>query len=303
MVHQSPHDLSSAGTPTIIRIHLTHGLEISCRTWGNPNPTGTPIVMVHGLASNAQLWDGAARHLSALGHGVVAIDQRGHGTSDKPDDGYDMDTVTDDLAAVIDSLTTNDATWSRPIVIGQSWGGNIVVHLAWKHAQRIRGVCAVDGGTIDLKSAFPDWEDCASQLAPPHIAGTRYDRLWAAIKATHPDWPDDAIDATLANMEHLPDGTVRPWLTRDRHMKILRGLWEHSPHDLFPDITVPVMFAPALDDSDFSHNKRASLERAVQSLDRSRVAPFIGADHDLHAQYPRQFADAIHAAITEGFFA
>lgn len=90
-------------------------------------------------------------------------------------------------------------------------------------------VCAVDGGTIDLKSVFPDWDDCAHQLAPPHIAGTRYDRLWAAIKATHPDWSDDAIDATLANMEHLPDGTVRPWLTRERHMKILRGLWEHTP--------------------------------------------------------------------------
>lgn len=271
--------------------------------WGAPTSTGTPIVMVHGLASNAQLWDGAARHLRALGHGVVAIDQRGHGTSDKPDNGYDMDTVTDDLAAFLDSLADDNAAWSRPVVIGQSWGGNIVVHLAWKYAQRLRGVCAVDGGTIDLKSAFPDWDDCAHQLAPPHIAGTRYDRLWAAIKATHPDWSDDAIDATLANMEHLPDGTVRPWLTRERHMKILRGLWEHTPHDLFPHIAVPVMFTPAIDDSEFSHRKLVALERAEQSLGSCRIVPFHGADHDLHAQHPRQFADAIHSAITEGFFA
>lgn len=284
-------------------VRLADDLQLSCRVWAAPSERGIPIVMVHGLASNAKLWDGSARHLTTHGHGVIAIDQRGHGTSDKPDEGYDMNTVTDDLATLLDILAQRDESWTRPLVVGQSWGGNVVIHLAARHPSKVRGVCAVDGGTIDLKSAFPNWDDCAQHLAPPHIAGTRYDRLWAAIKATHPDWSDDAVDATLANMEHLPDGTVRPWLTRERHMKILRGLWEHSPHHLFSQISVPVMFTPAIDDSDFSNRKRSALDVAEQHIRRCKVVPFIGADHDLHAQHPRQFADVIHDSITEGFFA
>ena len=54
-------------------------------------PEKPPIVLVHGLASNAMLWQGAATALAARGHRVIAIDQRGHGLSSKPESGYDID--------------------------------------------------------------------------------------------------------------------------------------------------------------------------------------------------------------------
>jgi len=47
----------------------------------------TPFVLVHGLASNARLWDGVARRLAGAGHSSAAVDLRGHGRSDKPDTG------------------------------------------------------------------------------------------------------------------------------------------------------------------------------------------------------------------------
>src|SRR5262249_8634210 len=56
-----------------------------------------PFVLVHGLASNARLWDGVAEHLHAAGHTVVVIDQRGHGLSDAPESGYDLETAVGDL--------------------------------------------------------------------------------------------------------------------------------------------------------------------------------------------------------------
>ena len=40
---------------------------------------GRPVLLVHGLSSNARLWDAVARHLD--GHPVVAVDLRGHGAS------------------------------------------------------------------------------------------------------------------------------------------------------------------------------------------------------------------------------
>ena len=70
----------------------------------NMEGTQVPFLLVHGLASNARMWDGVAAVLAAAGHPVVAVDQRGHGRSSKPDEGYDFVTVVADLVALIASL-------------------------------------------------------------------------------------------------------------------------------------------------------------------------------------------------------
>ncbi|MBU6240677.1 MAG: alpha/beta hydrolase [Acidobacteria bacterium] len=284
-------------------IAVRDGLELHCVVWsGNTAPGAAPFLLVHGLASNARLWDGVARHLVELGHPVVAVDQRGHGHSTKPDDGFDMATVADDLALLIDALG-----FERPVVAGQSWGANVVVELAHRSPDSVRGVVAVDGGTIELRRHFPEWDDCAAQLAPPNLLGMPLSRLEAAMRSAHPDWPEEGIAGSLANMEVLADGTIRPWLTRDRHMKILRGLWEHDPHALFPAIEVPVLFMPAAAPAGtqvrgWAADKRESVERAVAALRRGGVSWFHGADHDLHAQHPRRVAQELHAETREGLF-
>lgn len=290
--------------PRFDNISLPNGISLHVVDWSASCDEmaghSTPVILVHGLASNARLWDCAARELTRLGHRVIAIDQRGHGRSDKPDDGYDIATVTNDLSLLIDSLVTRDVHWSRPLVIGQSWGGNVVIELAHRCGDKIRGVCAVDGGIIHLQRHFPDWNDCASVMAPPRLAGTKATRLRSAIRSMHPDWHDDAVDGAMHNMEHLDDGTVQPWLTFDRHITVLRGLWEHSPFDLFASINVPVMLMPAIADGD--DDKRARAREADELLARGLICWFDNADHDLHAQQPENFARAVHDAIVSGHF-
>ena len=113
------------------------GLGLAVLVWpdvfpgsGSCRPDG--VVLVHGLASNARLWDGVATELARRDHPVAAIDLRGHGRSDKPDGGHDGATVADDVALVVDALG-----WSRPAVVGQSWGGNVVVELAHRHPEAV----------------------------------------------------------------------------------------------------------------------------------------------------------------------
>jgi pimeloyl-ACP methyl ester carboxylesterase len=281
--------------------HITvgAGVRVAVTRWpAADDDPGVPIILVHGLASNARLWDGAAAALSARGHPVVALDQRGHGASDKPDNGYDMATVADDLAALVEALG-----WDRPVVAGQSWGGNVVIELAHRRPELVRGVCAVDGGMIELADRFPTWDECAAALRPPDLTGLRATRLEALLRAAHPDWPDAAISGTLANMEVLPDGTVRPWLTLERHLAVLRGLWEHRPTTRFATLAVPVLFCPA-DSGEvaWTHDKEAALARAESLLARARTVWFRPADHDLHAQHPVRFAEVLHTATTDGFF-
>ena len=292
-------------SPESSRIQVRDGTQLRVLEWSSPNTSpGAPIVLVHGLASNARLWDGPARHLAQLGHAVVAIDLRGHGHSDKVDHGYSVPEVAHDVADVLLALKSRQKKWDRPIVAGQSWGGNIVVELAHSHGDMVRGIVAVDGGTIELASAFPEWDECKRTLAPPALAGMKYDKLRSYIRAAHPDWSEEAIDGQMHNMEHLADGTIRPHLTFERHLVVLRGLWEHKPSALWPHIAVPVLFTPASRNND-EHTvvKKDQIELALRMLRSATVEWFNPADHDLHAQYPDRFAAVVDNAITTGFFA
>jgi pimeloyl-ACP methyl ester carboxylesterase len=232
---------------------------------------------------------------------VVAVDLRGHGLSEKPDDGYDMQSVTNDVAGLLRVLATQG--YVRPVVIGQSLGGNVVVELAHKYPELVRGVVAVDGGFLELQEHFPQWEECSVALRPPNLLGTPVARMRGYMEGAHPDWPKTGIDGSMANFEHLPDGTIRPWLSLERHLMVLRGLWEHKPTHIYKDITVPVMFVPAEGPGGvFSDTKRQAVERALHSVPKVRVEWFSPADHDLHAQHPVRFAQVVHSATTDRFF-
>ena len=291
-------------TPTSRYITLRDGVQLRILEWSRPEDSpGVPILLVHGLASNARLWDGPARRLTELGHAVVAVDLRGHGLSDKPDDGYEINMVADNIAEVITALRPHQSAAQKPLVIGQSWGGNLVVELAHRHPELIRGIVAVDGGTIELSKAFPNWDECERTLRPPAIAGMQYDRLRSYIRAAHQDWSEEAIDGQMYNMERLEDGTIRPHLTMERHIKILHSLWQHMPSTLWENITVPVLFTPAAkQEDDHTRTKRAQIAQALRVLPRAKVEWFEPADHDLHAQFPHRFAAVIDDALTTGFF-
>ena len=285
-------------------VSVGDGTKLRIIDWSpHSTPTGIPIVLIHGLASNARLWDGPARCLSHMGHQVVAVDLRGHGHSDKPDHGYSVPEISADVAHLIEQLSSKSSTWQRPLVIGQSWGGNIVVELAARFSELIRGIVAVDGGTIDLSQAFPTWDECERILRPPHLVGMEYNRLRSYIRAAHPDWNEEAIDGQMHNMERRPDDTIAPYLTMERHMTILQHLWHDCPADKWPHINVPVMFTPASRSND-EHTtlKRQQIAHAMTQLSQVRVEWFEPADHDLHAQFPDRFAAVVDHAISTGFF-
>jgi pimeloyl-ACP methyl ester carboxylesterase len=248
-----------------------------------------PVLLVHGLASNARLWDGVGAALAERGHRVVAIDQRGHGLSDKPDDGYDFTTITDDLLAVLDGLS-----WDQAVVAGQSWGGNVAVELAWRSPDRVLAMAAVDGGFIELSSHFPIWEDCEKALRPPAMAGLAASTMEGYMRQSHPDWPETGITGAMACFEIGPDGTVKPWLTLARHLQILRALWEHRPHDRLAELAVEALLIPADGGPvDWSRDKRAAVAQAEASNPRV-TATWVTGDHDLHAQHPVVIADLLH---------
>ncbi len=283
-------------------VATSSGVNLQTVTWGRAEThRKPPVVLVHGLASNAMLWEGAALALSALGHLVTAVNLRGHGQSDKPDSGYDMKTVTQDVAELL--LAIQKDGFVNPLVCGQSWGGNVVLELAHTRPELVRGVVCVDGGFIELQTHYKNWDDCANALRPPAITGMRIDDFRNYIQRSHPDWPETGINGAMSCMQHLPDGTLRPWLSFERHMQILQGLWQHKPTTMYSQISVPVMFVPAEgSNSVFNETKRDAIELAEQLVPRVRIEWFSPADHDLCAQQPERFARVVHVALADGFF-
>jgi pimeloyl-ACP methyl ester carboxylesterase len=269
------------------RIHAVH--------WDPTEATQPPCLLVHGLASNARLWDGVAWRLASQGHPVVAIDQRGHGQSSKPDDDYAMATVADELFELIETLD-----WEMPLVAGQSWGGNVVLEFAYRHPGTATAIACVDGGSIELQRRFPIWDDARTAMAPPLLIGTPFVRMQQWMENAHSDWPEEGRQGQLANFELRDDGTIAPWLTLERHLQVLRGLWEHTPSDLYPNVDTPVLWISAdTGDSEWTEAKRAAIDAAVAMLPRSRAEWFSPAHHDVHAQHPAEVAALLHRAATE----
>ena len=94
------------------------------KDWG----TGQPVILIHGWPLSADSWDGQAMAIADAGYRAIAYDRRGFGRSSQPWTGYDYDTLSDDLAAVIEHAGAQDA-----VIVGFSMGGGEVARYMSRH--------------------------------------------------------------------------------------------------------------------------------------------------------------------------
>jgi pimeloyl-ACP methyl ester carboxylesterase len=109
-------------------ITTTDGVSIFYKDWGS----GQPIVFSHGWPLTADDWDAQMMFFLRHGYRVIAHDRRGHGRSDQPNTGNDMDTWVADLAALTEHLNLRDA-----IHIGHSTGCGEVARYVARHPARV----------------------------------------------------------------------------------------------------------------------------------------------------------------------
>ena len=297
-----------AGQPQPVdeRIRVADGVELRVLRWLAQNGPATssgsasaaPFLLVHGLASNARLWDGVARRLAEAGRSVVAVDLRGHGHSDKPDAGYDFATISEDLKSLIRALGPG---FERPILVGQSWGAGVVLDFAVRHADMTRGIVLVDGGLTDLWDAFPTWDVCWERLAPPQLVGMPLSSVEVYFRSAHADWPEEGFEGSLGNFEIRQDQTIAPWLSRDHHKAILEAMWGQRTAALWAALRVPALIIPVDGgESEWTRAKRAGVAAALAATEAAARGAWFTGDHDIHAQHPAELTEAILAADCDG---
>jgi pimeloyl-ACP methyl ester carboxylesterase len=173
---------------------------------------GPLVLLLHGFPQFWYAWREVIPVLADAGFRVVAADLRGYGASDKPPRGYDLATLSADVAGMIRALGEHDA-----MIVGHGWGGLLGWTTAVLHRQRVRRL-AVLGAAHPLtlrrevflhpqRQAGASWYAAGMQIPRAEHYLTRDDaeplirlvRRWAG-----PDWPDEDNERRLREAFQLP---------------------------------------------------------------------------------------------------
>jgi pimeloyl-ACP methyl ester carboxylesterase len=250
-----------------------------------------PVLLLHGLSSNARYWERVARHLR--GRRLVALDQRGHGlTGRAPNspavpDGYRMDALIDDAAFTISKLDLD-----KPVVVGHSWGATVALELVGTRPALASGLVFIDG-PVQGAANFFSWEEAQRIMQPPL---PRFATFADAVAESRRDfegaWDDDLEAFVTARI--VPDGDrLVLTLTAPARLELLRGLYESQPEVLWPQVGVPAVALLAL--QSFARISRSSETGAARL---SVVAPrvevrWLDTPHDIPLFKPAEVAAEI----------
>jgi pimeloyl-ACP methyl ester carboxylesterase len=124
---------------------------------------GKPILFVASAWLDSRMWEFQIPFLVDRGFRCIAYDRRGHGRSDSSWDGYDYDTLADDLAALLDQLDLRDVT----LVSHSAGSGEIVRYLARHGAARVAQIAIVSGTTPCLMKRADNLEGIDIELCRP----------------------------------------------------------------------------------------------------------------------------------------
>jgi len=118
-------------------LDLPDGVHVHYRDQGNP--TGEPIVLVHGFAASLYDWQDWVTRLGGQ-YRVISLDLPGHGLTEAPT-GYHAH--MDDMVGVIDALTTKLGV-NHFVLVGNSMGGGVAWNYALRHQDRLDGLVLED---------------------------------------------------------------------------------------------------------------------------------------------------------------
>jgi non-heme chloroperoxidase len=124
------------------------------------NPAGPPILFIHGISQSWRTWTRQLTSELERDLRLVAIDLRGHGDSERPQDGYaDSRLWADDINAAIQELHLD-----HPILCGWSYGPLVILDYIRHYGDEAIGGIDIVGGVTNLGS-----EDAMSLLTPEFV--------------------------------------------------------------------------------------------------------------------------------------
>ncbi|MEV6125155.1 alpha/beta hydrolase [Streptomyces sp. NPDC052077] len=249
-----------------------------------PSGRGPGVLLLHGLMGRASHWAPTARWLSAR-HRAVALDQRGHGRSDKPPQGaHTREVYVEDAEAALEQLGLGPA-----VLVGHAMGALTAWQLAAKRPDLVRALIICDMRASALGGASQHvWREWFRAWPVP-FATLADVRKWFGGDDPWMEHPNPARGEFYAEvMAESPDGW-RPVFDPE-HMLRTRETWVHDAHwEELAQVRCPTLVVRGLD----GELGRAEAQEMVRVLPRGRYAEVADAGHLVHYDQPEAWRAAI----------
>jgi pimeloyl-ACP methyl ester carboxylesterase len=267
-----------------------------------------PLVMLHSLGATADTWRLVAAHLGQR-HPVIAFDLRGHGQSDKPNDGYDLGIVAEDVVQGMAALGLGQVA-----LVGHGWGAKVALMLAVLHPALVSHLVLVDCPFVEPRH-WPGMtrERFVRDAAPLEMFTSRATFLEAMQQEMADFWSPQVEDIVLATVQEQSDGTLKALLQPENQRLIRIALWEDRALAYYGKITCPVLLVPAAaqpqpggqppekleQQQDFAIAKGYMAAQVARMIHHCTVLWMPDTAHDIQLQRPRHLAAAIASFVRE----
>lgn len=274
----------------------TNGIKMKALEWPSQQ-AATPAVLLHGLTSCAETWSLVA---PALAHDrpVYALDLRGHGETDKPDEGYDPDTVVQDIVGAFAALGIQ-----RAHLAGHSWGCGLAVRLAASYPDRVQSLGLVDGGFGGRPQVRRSPEELEAMLCPLEVYRTVDTYLAEVRRSLHGRWTPDIEAIALTSIYRNDDGSVRECLDREHQKLILTGGSFQDISALYPTLKCPILMVPAenvTSSPERREARRAAIAEAAAQIPVAQVHWVPETVHDIQLHKPDILTDLLRNHFASG---
>ncbi|USQ88947.1 alpha/beta hydrolase [Streptomyces phaeoluteigriseus] len=244
----------------------------------------TGVLLLHGLMGRASHWASTARWLSER-HRAVALDQRGHGQSEKPPKAaFTREAYVEDAEAALEQLGLGPA-----VLVGHAMGALTAWQLAAKRPDLVSGLIICDMRASALGAASQrEWADWFESWPAP-FATLADVRKWFGEDDPWVERPNPARGEFYAEvMQESPDGW-RPVFEPEQMLKS-RETWVYDAHwEELTQVRCPTLVVRGLD----GELGRAEAQEMVRVLPRGEYAEVAQAGHLVHYDQPEGWRTAI----------
>ncbi len=263
--------------------------KLYVKDWGS----GQPVILMHGWPLSADSWDDQAMAIADAGYRTIAYDRRGFGRSSQPWNGYDYDTLSDDLASVIEQTGARDA-----ILVGFSMGGGEVARYMSRHKGEWVAKAALVSSILPFRLKTDDNPLGTEQDAFDKTAlALNEDRASFFTEFFHKFFGIGTLGHLISN-ELLEN--MRVVAMQSSLKATLECLKSFSSTDFRADLahfTVPTLIIHGTEDKTVPIE--ASAREAVKGITQSTLIEYDGAPHGLFATHKHRLTDDLLNFIRE----
>jgi pimeloyl-ACP methyl ester carboxylesterase len=237
------------------------GIQLSFEIVG----TGSPeFLFIHGLGGDRTHFAAQLKYFSRRGR-VLNVELRGHGDSDKPKQQYSIEGFADDICWLC-----SQQDLKKPVIVGQSMGGNMALEIAARYPSFAAGLVLLDSGVLFPASAGTVFAGYLEGLKSPHVEAEV--RKIVADSCLPTDACRDQVERTfLATPQHVLVSTFESLFPWDLH----------RARECVKTCKVPVLYIEA------SH-RLADLDLFARLCPQLLTAKAVGSGHFLSLEVPEQ---------------